>query len=267
VIASFRVKSQSSGLLMNPVSDPEELETAWIQQYARLAERFSRMLPGVGVLVEIGCGKGQLTIPLADRISRLEIVGVDRFKGPYSGNHTELLSALASRGRKIGIRVVVSDYHRWLASQRDSKYDAIISSEFLPEIDSKRTREFFAECYRVLKPCGRTVHSFLSPESRNARQTRLIEADSNPRWTKTPPEEWFSPTPKLVLEYLKSAEFKKPRIVRVRSGLVIRSKAAEELLKDWDIRESYWKSHRGVLEREGLEIPDWLIICADKSPA
>ena len=264
MIASVRVKSQFSGLLMTPVSDPEELETAWSQQYARLAEHFSRMLPQVGVLVEIGCGKGQLTIPLADRISRLKIVGVDRFKGPYSKNHTELLSALSNRGRKIGIKVVVSDYYPWLASQPDSKYDAIVSSEFLPEIDSKRTREFFAESYRVLKPGGRTVHSFLSPEPRNARQRRLIEADSKPRWTKTPPEEWFSPTPKLVLEYLKLAGFKKPRMVRVRSGLVIRSTAAKELLKDWDIRQSYWKSHRGVLEREGLEIPDWLIFRADK---
>jgi hypothetical protein len=71
----------------------------------------------------------------------------------------------------------------------------------------------------------------------------------------------------LVLEYLKLAGFKKPRMVRVRSGLVIRSKAAKELLKDWDIRQSYWKSHREALEKEGLEIPDWLIIRADKSPA
>jgi cyclopropane fatty-acyl-phospholipid synthase-like methyltransferase len=252
---------------MISVSDPEALETAWSQQYAGLAEHFSRILPRIGVLVEIGCGKGQLTIPLASRVSRLQIVGVDRFKGPYSGNHTELLSALARRGRKIGIKVVVSDYHSWMASQPGSKYDAIISSEFLPEIDSKRTREFFAESYRVLKPGGRTVHSFLSPEPRNARQRRLIEADSDPRWTKTPPEEWFSPTPKLVLEYLKLGGFKKPRMARVRSGLVIRSKAAKELLKDWDVRQSYWKSHREALEKEGLEIPDWLIIRADKSPA
>jgi cyclopropane fatty-acyl-phospholipid synthase-like methyltransferase len=249
---------------MNPVSDPGELEDAWSQQYARLADHFSRMLPQKGVLVEIGFGKGQLTIPLADRLLRLQIVGVDRFKGSYSRNHTELLSALASRRKKIGIKVVVSDYQSWLASQPDSKYDAITSSEFLPEIDSKRTREFFAESYRVLKPGGRTIHSFLSPEPRNARQRRLIEADSDPRWTKTPPAEWFSPTPKLVLEYLMLAGFRKPRMTRLKSGLVIRSVAARELLKDWDIRKSYWKSHRDVLENEGLEIPDLLIISASK---
>jgi ubiquinone/menaquinone biosynthesis C-methylase UbiE len=249
------------------VSDPGQLDAAWSLQYARLAEHFSRTLPQRGVVVEIGCGRGQLTIPLADRVPKLQIVGVDSFKGPYSGSQTKLLSALASRGKRIGIKVAVSDYHSWLVNQPDSKYDAIISSEFLPEIDSMGTREFFDESYRIVKPGGRTIHSFLSPEPWNARQRRLIEADSDPRWTKTPPTEWFSPVPKLVLKYLNLSRFKRPRMIRVRSGLVIRSGAARELLKDWDIRQSYWKSHREVLEKQGLEIPDWLIICVEKPPA
>ena len=125
-------------------------------------------------------------------------------------------------------------------------------------------RGFFVESYRVLKAGGTTIHSFLSSKPRNARQRRLIEADSDPRWTKTPPAEWFSPPPRQVLEYLKLAGFKKLRMVRLRSGLVICSAAARELLKNWDIRQSYWETHRGVLEKEGLEIPNWLIICASK---
>ena len=50
----------------------------------------------------------------------------------------------------------------------------------------------------------------------------------------------------------------------MRSELVICSNAARELLKDWDVRQSYWKSHREALEKEGIEIPDWLIIGAAK---
>ncbi len=99
-------------------------------------------------------------------------------------------------------------------------------------------RGFFVESYRVLKAGGTTIHSFLSPKPRNGRQRRLIEADSDPRWTKTPPTEWFSPPPRLVLEYLRLAGFKRPMRARLRSGLVIRSTAARELLKDWDIRAS-----------------------------
>jgi len=252
---------------MKSISDPEDLEFAWDQQYARLAERFSRMLSKQrGVLVEIGCGKGQLTIPLAEKLPRCQIIGVDRFRGTYSQAQTELLSNLASLGKNLAIKVIVSDYQAWLSNQQNSKYDAIISSEFLPEIDPKSMRSFLVESYRVLKSGGTTIHSFLSSKPRNARQRRLIEADSDPRWTKTPPVEWFSPPPSLVLDYLRLAGFKRPRRVRLRSGLVIRSNAARELLKDWDIRKSYWKSHRGTLEREGLEVPDWLIMSANKIP-
>ncbi len=253
---------------MKSISNPEDLEFAWDQQYARLAERFSRMLSKQrGVLVEIGCGKGQLTIPLAEKLPRCQIIGVDRFRGTYSQAQTELLSNLASLGKNLAIKVIVSDYQAWLSNQQNSKYDAIISSEFLPEIDPKSMRSFLVESYRVLKSGGTTIHSFLSSKPRNARQRRLIEADSDPRWTKTPPVEWFSPPPSLVLDYLRLAGFKRPRRVRLRSGLVIRSNAARELLKDWDIRKSYWKSHRGTLEREGLEVPDWLIMSANKIPA
>ncbi len=39
-----------------------------------------------------------------------------------------------------------------------------------------------SECYRVARPGGLTVHSFLSPIARNRRHRLLIDADSNPKW-------------------------------------------------------------------------------------
>ncbi len=243
------------------ISDPRDLARAWGQQYARVAREIGALLPAKGgLLVEIGSGKGQLTIPLAKRATGYQIVALDRFRGPYSGDETRLLSAIARSGMKSRVKVVASDYHSWLMKQPESTYDAIISSEFLPEIDSKRMRDFFAECYRILKTGRLTIHSFLSGQPRNIRQKRLIEADADPRWTETPPLEWFSPTRKLVLDSLKLAGFVRTRLVRLKSGLVIRSDAARELLKDWDVRQTYWRSHREILETEGLEVPDWLII-------
>ncbi len=242
--------------------DPGQLDLAWSQQYSRLSQKFSRILPKNGILAEIGYGRGQLTIPLSETVPRLRIVGVDNFRGSYSETQAELLSALAGRSRKV--KVVLSDYQTWFESQPVSKYDALVSSEFLPELDSESMRRFFGDCYRVIKRGGKTIHSFLSPAPRNARQRRLIEADSDPRWTKTPPAEWFSPNPKLVSEQLVLAGFKRPHITRLKNGLIIRSIAARELLRDWDIRQSYWKSHQRVLEKEGLEAPDWIMIDAIK---
>ena len=225
------------------------------------------MLPGrEGVLVEVGSGEGQLTVPLANVVPSYKIIALDRFKGAYSGNQTRLLSAIAGNRLKTKVKVVTSDYNAWLAAQPDSLYDGVISSEFLPEITSKRMARFFDQCSRVTKPGGITVHSFLSPEPGNARQKQLIEADSNPKWTKTPPLEWFSPSQGTVVDHLRSAGFRRLRQVRLKSGLLIRSEAARQLLKDWDVRGSYWKLHSGVLEKDGLEIPDWIIVGGIKIP-
>ncbi len=243
------------------ISDPREFNSAWSQQYTAVAKKIASMLPKkAGVLVEVGSGEGQLTVSFANLVPKYKIVALDRFKGPYSGNQAGLLSAIAKNRLKARVKVVVSDYNAWLTAQQNSEYDGVISSEFLPEITSKRMKHFFAQCHRITKFGGFTVHSFLSSEPRKPRQKRLIDADSNPIWTKTPPLEWFSPSRDIVADYLRSAGFRRLRQIRLKSGLVIRSKAARQLLKDWDIRRSYWKLYSRTLEVDGLEIPDWIIV-------
>jgi len=241
------------------------MESAWNMQYEKLGQSFGQMIPRKrGVLVEVGCGKGQLTIPLARRVSGYQIVVVDNFQGPYAGSRMRLFSAIA-RGRMKGrIKVVNSDYQAWLARQPSSRYDGVVSSEFLPEIGARDTRSFFADCHRVTKRGGFTIHSFLSAKPRNARQRLLIEADSDPRWTKTPPVEWFSPPNQLALRDLRKAGFNNVRLVKVKSGLIVCSNAARRLLKEWDVKDAFWRTHRRTLEENGIEIPDWIIVKGTK---
>lgn len=222
------------------------------------------MLAKRGVVVEIGCGKGQLTIPLAVKMPGVHIIGVDSFKGSYRRSRGDLVTRLSKQRMRGQVKLEVSDWNRWFQTQPDSKYDAVISSEFLPELNSASLREFLVNCHRIIRSGGHTVHSFLSPQPRNLRQRRLVEADSDPKWTKTPPAEWFSPAPKRVMEFLKTAGFKQHKTARLRSGLVIRSLASKQTLREWAVRRSYWISHRTELEDEGLEVPDWIIIGAQK---
>jgi len=178
------------------IDNPREVEQAYSRQYENLSREFSRVTQSKrGILAEIGCGREQLTIPLA----------------------------------------------------------RLMLSRFLPE------------CLRLLRHGGVTVHSFLSPMPRNSRQRLLIEADTNPRWTKTPPKEWFSPRPDQVMSALKQAEFRNIRVKRFKSNLIIRARAAQHLLESWDVKSSFWKKHRTRLVREGLEIPDWMIISGRKA--
>jgi len=128
------------------ITEPSDVETAWSKQYDRLARIFAKALgKGTQEIAEIGCGSGQLTIPLAKYASNLRFVLVDRFADTRTGSYSKNYKALASNLKKAKLkgraRAVVSDYMKWITAQDDEAYDAVISSEFLPELDSAEVRQ------------------------------------------------------------------------------------------------------------------------------
>ena len=251
--------------MVRVVDDPTKVEGAYAHLYENLAREIANLISTrTGVLAEIGCGKGQLTIPLAKLLPRYRFNVVDTFTGAYSGTLSRLKRALFRARLKGRVKVQVDDYLDWLWEEFSDRYTVVISSEFLPDIDSYELSMFLPECYRVLRPGGLTIHSFLSPTPRNAPQRLLIEADTNPLWTRTPPKEWFSPKPTLLASKLVRTGFRDVRIKRVKSNFAIKANAAKELLKSWDVKGSFWEKYKTRLVRAGLEIPDWLIISSLK---
>ena len=243
------------------IDDPREVEQAYARQYENLSREFSRVIQSKrGILAEIGCGKGQLTIPVARLLPHCRFRVVDTFAGAYTGTLRLLNKALLQARLRNRVKVYKADYLAWLWDQYSDSYAGVVSSEFLPEIDSYELSVLLSECYRVVRPGGITVHSFLSPIARNRRQKLMIEADSNPKWTKTPPKEWFSPKPALVLSELRRAGFRDLHVEKMKSNLIIRSDASRSFLHSWDVRTTFWKTHQVELASEGLEVPDWSII-------
>src|SRR5438552_17722657 len=98
-----------------------------------------------------------------------------------------------------------------------------------------------SEWYRVARPGGLTVHSFLSPIARNRRQRLLIDADSNPKWTRTPPKEWFSPKPALVMSELRRTAFRNLHVEKITSNLIIKADAVGNFLHSWAAQGSFRK--------------------------
>ena len=253
--------------MLETIDDPKKVFAAYARQYDYLAREFKALLPTSGLFAEVGTGKGQLTIPLANLRPKYRFEVVDNFSGPYAGTLRELKRALLQAKLKHRVKVHKKDYLDWISEEFSDKYTAVISSEFLPETNLHELRMFLSECYRVLRQGGRIIHSYLSPTPRNARQKLLIEADSDPVWTKTPPREWFSPKPSLVVSELRRAGFRNVRVKRIKSNLVIRAAAAESLLESWDVKRSFWNMYRRRLVKYGLEIPDWIMISCSKSGA
>src|SRR2546425_7988010 len=252
--------------MLQIVDDPRKVEDAYARQYDDLAGKVASLVSSrSGIIAEVGCGEGQLTIPLAKLLPRHRFNVVDTFTGAYSGTLSRLNHVLFRAKLKSRVKVNVADYLDWLWEEFSDKYVGIISSEFLPEIDSYELSMFLSECHRVARRGGLTVHSFLSPIARNRRQRLMIEADSDPRWTKTPPKEWFSPKPALVLSELRRVGFRNLHVERIRSNLIIKSDAVRNILHSWDVRSAFWKAHKAQLASEGLEVPDWVIVSGRKA--
>jgi len=189
---------------------------------------------------------------------------VDNFEGPYSWGRGVLESKLPREGLAQRVQVVVGDFAQWLSARCDCGFEAVVSSEFLGEIDSNEMTRFFVECYRVLRPGGITIQSFLSPIPRNSRQRLVIEANVNPRWTVFPPKEWLSPPSGLVREQLEKAGFGRVRRSTLRSNLTIKASAARRLLQTWNIKDEFRSEYGKELDEEGLEIPDWIVVSGIK---
>jgi SAM-dependent methyltransferase len=218
-----------------------------------------------GRIAEVGCGGGRLTIPLMKILDDSEFVLVDKFADPTPWVGREVLAANLKKARlRRRAHVVISDYLKWIRLEHDAAYDGAISCEFLPEITRLGMGQFFRECFRVLKPAGVAVHCFWSPMPRNSRQRLVIIADSDPTWTRTPPAEWFSPKPTLVMGELRRAGFTNLRKGTLKSRLILRGQTAKAELDRWEVMPGFYEKYRRTIDKEGLEFPDWIIISAKK---
>lgn len=251
---------------MERISDPVLLGKVWSARYESLARVFAEIIgPEASEVVELGCGRGQLTIPLARLIPSSRIVAVDGFLGPYHAWKQRLKAALKSASLEDRVKVVTSDCWRWFEREPSSCHDVLLSSELFPEFDSGELRRFMSEAFRVLRARGLIISSFLSPHGNNPRQRLFIEADSEPRWTKYPPKEWFSPPPELVGRELRRAGFAKIRVRVVPTHVKFVRRAAIKSLRRWGVRPAFTKMYERKLNEDGLESPDWILVEATKA--
>src|SRR3972149_465575 len=134
------------------------LSMIWSKGYDRLAMRLATMIPNTpdSTVLEMGCGRGQLTLPLASSLKG-RIIAVDRSK-----RDVEMLEeALRERGFDGRVETMA--------------VDAVVSNFFFGWIDEGKARSLIQWLGRVLKEGGVMLHSDFLPKAENQSQAVAIE--------------------------------------------------------------------------------------------
>jgi len=220
---------------------------------------------GVSVILEAGCGSGNLTVPFAKNVMKIlekfKIIAVDVARGPYK----EALDVLRERVREENlekfIEIVEVDV-RSMNNINDESVDLIISNELFCDLDRAGLEKALKELYRVLKPDGQMAHGELSPVPENPAQELLIEADSYSMETLTSKYKWFSPFSDEVAALMHKIGFKNITVKYFETNVHLPFDDAVKRLKKWKINPIFIKKHIENLKKHGLEFPmEHIIFC------
>ncbi len=125
-----------------------------------LRERLLDRIPWRGdeKVLDVGCGRGLLTVAVASRLSSGSVVGVDVWHhGAVTGNRADsVLENATIEG--VRHRVAVKEGDARELPFADGAFDAVVSNFVVHELKNRADRErMMREVARVLKPGGRAA--------------------------------------------------------------------------------------------------------------
>lgn len=224
---------------------PKELATALDKYYDKLAEHFLREIGTIKIrtILEAGCGRGQLTIPLLRKLpASTKMIAVDSSKGPYVGWLNELLASLHGRGLEQLVRVVNSDV-RDLDDLDDEAIDVVVSNELICDLYRRpQLRRALREFYRILRPGGIMVHGEWSSFPTSRPQGFLIR-----HWPTWNPDQLFA--------LMKEEGFHNFKVTYFDTTLHLGYENAVEELRAWGATQRLLKREKKLLRQQGIDLP------------
>ena len=224
---------------------PQDLEHAWSIYYTRLAKHF---VAAVGerrlrVVLEAGCGKGQLTIPFLQMLPKgVRMIAIDSSRGPYTGWLTELKSNLRDEGLEERVQVIKTDV-RGIRGVRDMSVDLVFSNELLCDLPYDRDLEdALGEFRRVLRPHGLMVHGEWSSFSAVEPQAFLVK-------------HWPSWSPDQLFPIMRRYGFGGFGVSYFDTTIHFGYENAVGELRSWGADNRFLKRHEKLLKEEGLDLP------------
>ena len=135
------------------------MERALRLMYERLAEFMIENLDltKVSVILEAGCGSGQLTLPLFSKIKKIKenfkYVAFDISAGPYEGD-LEILKERIQKERQKKLIVPIKGDVRNMKAIEDESIDLIISNELFHPKRGLEIREIICKPRTMMGPSG-----------------------------------------------------------------------------------------------------------------
>src|SRR2546425_1265408 len=225
--------------------NPSDLSKAWSRYYDLLAEH---IIERIGrrrsrVILEAGCGKGQLTIPLLRRLPReVKMIAIDSSKGPYAGWLKGLSQELRRAGLEKRVRSFRSDARRIRGIEAES-VDIIVSNELLCDLPYDSQLEMaLTEFYRILRPGGFMIHGEWSSSPAAEPQAFLVK-------------HWPSWTPDQLFSIMRKNGFHDFQVTYFETTIHFGYENALKELQTWGATEKFLRRNDAVLKREGIELP------------
>lgn len=246
------------------------MEKAFNLMYDRLASFLVENLDfrKVSIILEAGCGKGQLTIPLVKEIRKINddfrVIALDLSSGPYE-EHLEVLKKKAQGEKLQKIVAVVNGDVRDMNSIENESIDIALSNELFCDMDRNSLEKTIKEFYRILKPNGQMAHGELSPVPENEAQRLVIEANAYSLETTQPKPKWFSPYSDEVAALMHKTGFRNIRTKYFETNIKMGYDMAVKALKQWSTDPAFIKKKSKTLRKFGLEYPMEHVIFCEKT--
>jgi 2-polyprenyl-3-methyl-5-hydroxy-6-metoxy-1,4-benzoquinol methylase len=164
-------------------------------------------------VLDIGCGQGRLSLPLAEAAPTGHVTGID-----LSGSAVDTASRYAAVARIGNVEFAACDALHYVEAQDDGSFDLILMTEvtfFLPTY-----KQVLREAARLLRPGGRIAISFRSQyfdllhliQHRRWEAVELVQNMREGVWD----DSWFSwHTPEDIEELVYSLGLKKSAIIGI----------------------------------------------------
>ena len=224
---------------------PKDLARAWNEYYTQLAAHFAARIDKrkLRVVLEAGCGKGQLTLPLLRMLpKRAQLIAVDSSRGPYAGWLSELKMRLGDERLEDRVRVIETDVRR-IRGVRDQSMDLVVSNELLCDLPCDRELEqALREFRRILRPNGEMIHGEWSSFPTADPQAFLVK-------------HWPSWSPDQLFPIMRRHGFQGFGVSYFDTTIHFGYHSAIGELRSWGADTRFLRRHERILKREGLDLP------------